>query len=519
MSRAPCLVSKSMTQLCLKALLLLLALLAPACEGATYALIVAGSKSYENYRHQADAAHAYQAVLAMGVPRANIVTALYDDVVSDAENPYPGKLFNKPSGKAVGVNVHKDLAPDYSAEAVTKGAVLGALLCNSTAQPCLRGSGADDDIFVYWAGHGSDGTLLLPTGDPLYADELFSTLQQLAASTPRRFGRLLFYLEACDSGAMFSGHSAGGALAALGVTAFTAARPAENSYPAYCCDYFKPPSCTVFGQDVGSCLGDLWSVAVLEDMDGRAAGETIAEQFAVGKKAAAPAGGNPGNHAQQYGATALLADTLASFFNGSAAPSSSASSFFSSPSSSSSINSSAPARFSAAGARNATAASAPGTGGGADALLHMLRWRLARDERAGLAASALAAAAARVSQEEARRARVEREYDAVAAALFGAGSSARSVLAARLQQQQQQQQQQQRRRQPAPALAEGTAAIYECRRAADRARATPHDAFSVQFVGVTAAACEGAAGAARGESAAVAERVAEAVRRAQVQQP
>ena len=107
---------------------ILLSMMLAAVQSSSYALIVAGSKTYENYRHQADAAHAYQAALAAGVPDAHVVTLLYDDVVNDAENPYPGKLFNRPSGKATGLNVHKGLKPTYSGDAVTKSAVLGALL-------------------------------------------------------------------------------------------------------------------------------------------------------------------------------------------------------------------------------------------------------------------------------------------------------------------------------------------------------------------------------------------------------
>jgi legumain len=33
-----------------------------------------------------------------GIPEENIITMSYDDVANDPENPFPGKLFNKPNG-------------------------------------------------------------------------------------------------------------------------------------------------------------------------------------------------------------------------------------------------------------------------------------------------------------------------------------------------------------------------------------------------------------------------------------
>ncbi|KAK6051021.1 peptidase C13 family protein [Cooperia oncophora] len=48
-----------------------------------YALLVAGSNGFNNYRHQADVAHAYHILIQHGVPADNIVTMMYDDVAFD----------------------------------------------------------------------------------------------------------------------------------------------------------------------------------------------------------------------------------------------------------------------------------------------------------------------------------------------------------------------------------------------------------------------------------------------------
>ncbi|VDL62937.1 unnamed protein product [Nippostrongylus brasiliensis] len=57
-----------------------------------YALLVAGSNGFSNYRHQADVAHAYHVLLQHGVPAENIVTMMYDDVAYDPRTTSVNKL-------------------------------------------------------------------------------------------------------------------------------------------------------------------------------------------------------------------------------------------------------------------------------------------------------------------------------------------------------------------------------------------------------------------------------------------
>lgn len=61
-----------------------------------WALLVAGSSGWYNYRHQADVFHAYQVLLAGGYRKDHIVVMAADDIAQDSENPMPGKVFNMP---------------------------------------------------------------------------------------------------------------------------------------------------------------------------------------------------------------------------------------------------------------------------------------------------------------------------------------------------------------------------------------------------------------------------------------
>ena len=70
-------------------------------QGQLWAVLVAGSRGWENYRHQADVCHAYQVLHGHGVPEDNIIVMMYDDIAYHQRNPYQGKLFNTPNGSDV----------------------------------------------------------------------------------------------------------------------------------------------------------------------------------------------------------------------------------------------------------------------------------------------------------------------------------------------------------------------------------------------------------------------------------
>jgi len=92
--------------------LLLLATCIFHASADNFAVLVAGSNTYGNYRHQADICHAYQIFLKTGVPAKNIVVMAYDDIAKDPENPFPGQVFNKPA-TGEGVDVYAGCNIDY----------------------------------------------------------------------------------------------------------------------------------------------------------------------------------------------------------------------------------------------------------------------------------------------------------------------------------------------------------------------------------------------------------------------
>ena len=87
-----------------------------AAAAEHWAVIVAGSSGYGNYRHQADACHAYQVVTAGGIKPENVILLAVDDIANYRTNPFPGQVFNKPTdaGTPGGIAVHSSEPPMHT---------------------------------------------------------------------------------------------------------------------------------------------------------------------------------------------------------------------------------------------------------------------------------------------------------------------------------------------------------------------------------------------------------------------
>lgn len=271
---------------------ILLALtIASSVNSAQWFVIVAGSKGYSNYRHQADSCHAYQIAKAHGVPESNIIHFAYDDIAHNLRNPYPGKIFNKPDGE----DVFAGCKIDYDKHHVTPGNYLKVLKGEVTADtPKVLASTDQDDVFLNFADHGAPGLIAFPS-KYLYATDLIAAIQTMHQK--KMYKKLVYYLEACESGSMFPNLPTD-----INVYAATAANATESSWGTYC-----PPDDKVHGKKIHSCLGDLFSVTWMEDVDKNIAGETLGDQF---KNILA---GVTKSHPMQFGDMSWQDETVASW--------------------------------------------------------------------------------------------------------------------------------------------------------------------------------------------------------------
>lgn len=102
----------------------------------------------------------------------------------------------------------------------------------------------------------------MPVGDLVYAKDLIKVLKK--KHEMKGYKRMAIYIEACESGSMLSGLLPDD----VNIYATTASKPDENSWGWYCpSESGKPNFTTTPGSPdyYGTCLGDLYSIAWLED--------------------------------------------------------------------------------------------------------------------------------------------------------------------------------------------------------------------------------------------------------------
>lgn len=190
-----------------------------------------------------------------------------------ADNPFPGQLFNKPTANAPGVDVYEGCKKSYTGQDVTAANLLNILKGNASAMNGIGSgevlkSGPGDHVFINFVDHGAPGLVAMPVGDYLYANELLDALNFMYNAS--MYEKLVFYMEACESGSMFADLPNN-----TSIYATTAASASEPSWGWYC-----PPGDVVNGISVGSCLGDLYSVNWMEDSDQPGAmKESLAAQY------------------------------------------------------------------------------------------------------------------------------------------------------------------------------------------------------------------------------------------------
>lgn len=267
--------------------------------GTRWAVLIAGSNGYWNYRHQADICHAYQILKKGGLKDENIIVFMYDDIAYNGENPRQGVIINSPHGD----DVYNGVPKDYTGENVTVNNFLAAILGDKTALSGGSGkvvdSGPNDHVFIYYSDHGGPGVLGMPTYPYLYADDLVDTLKK--KHSLGTYKSLVFYLEACESGSIFDGLLPEG----LNIYATTAANGEESSWGTYCPgEYPSPPV------EFETCLGDLYSVAWMEDSEQHnLRAETLHQQYELVKRRTANENGY-GSHVMQFGDIGLSKESL-----------------------------------------------------------------------------------------------------------------------------------------------------------------------------------------------------------------
>ena len=161
-----------------------------------WALLVAPSKEWANYRHQADVLAIYQQLKQAGYTDDRIILIAEDDIADNVSNPNKGVVQVTIGGN----NVYEQVEIDYRMSELQAKDILAILSGEKSERlPIVIESTANDNVFVFWSGHGVPGALCW--NDDAYGimgDQLDETFHRMREK--RSYRKLLMMVEACFSG-------------------------------------------------------------------------------------------------------------------------------------------------------------------------------------------------------------------------------------------------------------------------------------------------------------------------------
>lgn len=158
-----------------------------------WALLVAGSVGWFNYRHQADVLDMYKILKDNGFDDDHIILIIENDIVNNESNSEKGWIRVSPTGENLAVS---DDVVDYHLTDLEPSDLVNILSGVKTDKlPKVISSTSNDNVFVFWSGHGKPGSLCWNTD--FYTTDIFEkTLDTMQG----KYRKMLWMIETCYSG-------------------------------------------------------------------------------------------------------------------------------------------------------------------------------------------------------------------------------------------------------------------------------------------------------------------------------
>lgn len=189
----------------------------PKKEG-NYAILVAASTGWRNYRHQADVLDIYQTLKKHGYDDDHIILIWEGDILTDTNNKYPNEVRVKPDGE----NLYKDVVVDYRTSTLQPKDLINIMSGIETERtPNVLKATSKDNIFIFWSGHGNDGVLCLDRYN-LYDNAIDNAFKDMFLKN--KYRKIFWVIEAC-----YSGSIAEACVNTPGLLMLTAANASETS--------------------------------------------------------------------------------------------------------------------------------------------------------------------------------------------------------------------------------------------------------------------------------------------------
>lgn len=162
-----------------------------------WAVVIGTSDKWSDYRHQADALAMYQLLKRHGYDDEHIILIIEDNIAYHPRNIYPGVVKVRTDGE----NLYNDVAVDYKISDITISD-LGKILMGESSEklPHVIASGKNDNIIVFWCGHGNYDALAWGSKANVYGSQINNILREM--NEGQKYRKILFSMDACFSGSI-----------------------------------------------------------------------------------------------------------------------------------------------------------------------------------------------------------------------------------------------------------------------------------------------------------------------------
>ena len=163
-----------------------------------WALLVAASSGWDNYRHQADVFYIYQLLKKNGYTDDHIVLIAEDDIANNPNNPNKGYVAVRIGGE----NVRTGVEVDYHTSDL-KPEDIKSILCGERSDrlKCVISADSTDNVFLFWSGHGLPGELEWLEEKKGFSKDLAKATFK-AAAEKKCYRKMLCLIETCYAGSV-----------------------------------------------------------------------------------------------------------------------------------------------------------------------------------------------------------------------------------------------------------------------------------------------------------------------------
>lgn len=228
---------------------------ASAAHTSNWAVLVATSRFWFNYRHLANTLSLYRTVKRLGIPDSQILLLLPDDMACNPRNAFSGTVYSN-------ADRHMDLygenvEVDYRGYEVTVENFIRLLTDRwEESVPASKRLQTDEgsNILIYMTGHGGSEFLKFQDSEEISSWDLADAFSQMREK--KRYNEMLFMIDTCQANTLYR------QFYAPGLIATGSSEEDESSYSHHA------------DNDVGVAVIDRWTYYVLEFLETQVTGPT-----------------------------------------------------------------------------------------------------------------------------------------------------------------------------------------------------------------------------------------------------